>query len=84
MIVVGSNGGGKVDPAWCVNLRAHPEVVCLLKGAELALRAVELSGVERERAWALALKEFPGYANYQARLSRLIPVFTLLRSKHQK
>jgi deazaflavin-dependent oxidoreductase (nitroreductase family) len=75
--VVASKGGSPTDPRWAANLRAHPDVE-LLDGTESRpMRARELSGPEREQWWARAVEEFPRYAEYQLKTTRVLPVFLL-------
>lgn len=78
VLLIGSNGGAVAEPAWCSNLRAQPEVECLIRRRLQAYRAVELSGAERARAFQQAQSLYPGYAHYQRRLTRQIPVFRLV------
>ena len=77
LLLVGSAGGSDREPAWCANLRAHPRIECLREGRMESRLAIELRGAERERAWRLACRVYPGYAHYQAELARTIPVFRL-------
>lgn len=77
LLVVGSNGGAQQEPAWCANLRAQASIAGKYAGRKLALKAVELMGHDRDRAWSLAVQAYPGYLRYQARLARQIPVFRL-------
>lgn len=79
LLVVGSNGGAEREPAWCANLRAAPDIRARYSGRDLSLKAVELEGAQRARAWLLATDAYPGYEQYQARLSRQIPLFRLTR-----
>lgn len=74
LILVASNNGGDAHPAWYLNLVAHPEVT-VQRGAQVfAMTARTAEGAERERLWALAVKNNPGYARYESRTSRRIPV----------
>jgi hypothetical protein len=41
--------------------------------------ARELDGGERNRAWDLVVEQFPLYASYQRKTTRLIPLFALSR-----
>jgi len=41
------------------------------------VRAREAEGPERERLWARVVRAYRGYAAYQARTSRRIPVVVL-------
>ncbi|MGW6271347.1 nitroreductase family deazaflavin-dependent oxidoreductase [Streptomyces sp. NPDC055060] len=78
-ILVGSNFGRPGHPAWTGNLIAHPDVVVNWRGADIPVRARLLAGDERAAAWAAALKFWPPYATYQARVDREIRLFRLER-----
>ncbi|MDI3386499.1 nitroreductase family deazaflavin-dependent oxidoreductase [Streptomyces sp. B-S-A8] len=78
-LLIGSNFGRPGHPAWTSNLLAHPEVSISWKGAEIAVRARLLEGEERAEAWAAALRFWPPYAIYQARVDREIRLFRLER-----
>ena len=77
VIVVGSNGGQESAPAWCANLRAHNRVDVLFADGWCTLQALELDGAERDQAMRQATQIYPGYAYYQARTRRVLPVFRL-------
>ena len=77
-VVIGSNGGKERDPAWVGNLRAAPDgTVRVGRHRVIPVRAREAEGDERDRLWAEAVASFPGYARYQERASRRIPVIVL-------
>jgi deazaflavin-dependent oxidoreductase (nitroreductase family) len=76
-IVVGSHGGADEDPAWVGNLRAEPRATVRRGTATSQVRARELGGPERDRAWALVCARFPLYARYQRKTERRIPLFLL-------
>lgn len=76
-VLIGSNGGRASDPAWCHNLRGAPEVRCVVSGHSGDYRAEELAGEARELAWNLAVDLYPGYARYEQRTDRVIPLFRL-------
>ncbi len=77
VLLVGSGGGAVRRPAWCANLEAHPEVETVRQGRVEKRLARKLTGAERAEAWSLAVNVYPGYASYQVRVSREIPVFRL-------
>jgi deazaflavin-dependent oxidoreductase (nitroreductase family) len=56
IVTVAMNGWMEGDPAWWVNLQAHPDATIELNGRTLKVRARAAVGEERERLWAL----FPG------------------------
>ncbi|OMI39482.1 nitroreductase family deazaflavin-dependent oxidoreductase [Streptomyces sparsogenes] len=78
-LLIGSNFGRPGHPAWTANLLAHPDAEISWKGRDIAVRARLLEGEEREEAWAAALRFWPPYAAYQARVERRIRLFRLTR-----
>ncbi len=79
VLLIASNGGQPQAPGWCHNLRAGPDVECVLKGRVFGYRSQELSGDQYAAAWARAIDLYPGYARYAERSGRLIPLFRLSR-----
>ena len=78
LVIVASRGGDDVDPAWLLNLRAHPQVQVALAGRPaVAMVARVATPDERERLWPRVVAEMPRYAEYQERTSRVIPVVLL-------
>lgn len=78
-VLIASNGGVANHPAWYLNMQANPEVEVEVGGRKLRVRAEDASGSERERLWAKAVGMYAGYADYQKRTERQIPV-VILRS----
>ncbi|MFF3952793.1 nitroreductase/quinone reductase family protein [Streptomyces sp. NPDC001890] len=77
-ILVGSNFGRTGHPAWTANLLAGPDkAVVNWQGRDVPVRATLLAGEEREEVWRAALKFWPPYATYQARVEREIRLFRL-------
>ena len=75
-LLVGSMGGAPSHPAWVHNLRAKPDVQVRDRTEVFPMRVREVTDdPERARLWGLAVAAFPPYADYQAKTSRLIPVF---------
>ncbi|HEY3334884.1 MAG TPA: nitroreductase/quinone reductase family protein [Candidatus Limnocylindrales bacterium] len=77
LIVIASNGGKPDGPAWAANLRAHPTLAIRHRRRVRTMRARELEGAERARAWAIATAAYPGYDDYAARIPHKIPVFAM-------
>ena len=77
LVVVGSMGGTPKDPAWVHNLRAAPDTEVELRGERRAVRARVADAEERERLWPRLVEHYPGFATYQARTEREIPVVIL-------
>jgi F420H(2)-dependent quinone reductase len=76
--LIASAGGQKKNPDWYYNLKAHPHCTLLVSHrGEIPGIAREAEGVERDRAWQAANTQHPGYAAYQQRTQRRIPVMML-------
>ena len=79
ILLVGSNWGRDNNPAWLLNLRAHPRPTVLFRGYRGPMHARELIGPEREAAWARLIVFNPQYARYQSWTERVLPVVRLER-----
>ncbi len=75
--VVGSAGGADRHPAWYHNLLAHPMVRVELGTQSFGAVAVPAEGAERDRLFELIVRVAPGFADYQARVARRLPVVAL-------
>jgi deazaflavin-dependent oxidoreductase (nitroreductase family) len=76
-LVIGSAGGSPRHPAWFHNLVAERRVT-VEDGVFVAdAVAVVLEGAERDRAFARAVETDPGWAEYESRSGRVLPVVTL-------
>jgi deazaflavin-dependent oxidoreductase (nitroreductase family) len=75
--VIGSNAGRDRDPAWVGNLRAHPDVRVRVARDVRSMRARETEGEERDRLWAAASRDYPGFDDYASWTTRRIPVIVL-------
>lgn len=79
-LIAASKAGAPSHPAWYHNLLAHPEVLIETADAgTVALRARELIGAERDEAWTRFTTRSKGFADYEARTTRVIPVIALER-----
>jgi deazaflavin-dependent oxidoreductase (nitroreductase family) len=78
-IVFASAAGADKDPAWFLNLKAHPEVSIEVGTDSLPVLATELTGAERDRLYAEQARLFPGFKEYEEKTDRLIPVVALTR-----
>ena len=78
LVVVASRGGDDAYPAWYLNLVENPEVTVRRRGADpLSYRASVAEPAERERLWGLAIQAYRGYADYQRKTERQIPIVVL-------
>jgi len=52
LVTLAMNGWASPEPAWWLNLQAHPDTVVDLKDGRRAVRGRAAEGAERERLWA--------------------------------
>jgi deazaflavin-dependent oxidoreductase (nitroreductase family) len=76
-LVIASAGGAPNHPDWFHNLVANPRVKVEAGVFTYDAQAVVLEGAERDRIFARAVDADPGWADYQARTKRVIPVVAL-------
>ena len=78
-VIIASKAGSDTHPDWYHNLVRNP-IVTLETGDEtFSARARVSQGEERERLYAAQAALMPGFAEYQRRTSRQIPVVVLER-----
>ncbi|HKI93606.1 MAG TPA: nitroreductase family deazaflavin-dependent oxidoreductase [Gaiellaceae bacterium] len=77
LVVIASNGGEDRAPGWSLNLEANPRAVVEIDGDTIAVTARTASPEERERLWVGITATYAGYARYQERTARPIPVLLL-------
>lgn len=77
--VFASKAGADTHPDWYHNLRAHPKVSVEVGTEHYDAMARDVEGDERTRVYAEQASRFPGFADYQAKTSRVIPVVELIR-----
>jgi len=77
-LIVASFGGAAKHPAWYFNLAKRPDQVWMEQGGRrVRVRATSLAGAEREVAWRRIVSAAPGFAEYQRKTDREIPVVRL-------
>lgn len=82
-LVVASAKGAVTDPAWAHNLRAQNEISIEAhldgRSETVEVTATELSGTDRDVAFARFVERAPAFASYQRRAAatRTLPVFRL-------
>ncbi len=79
-LVAASKAGAPDNPDWFHNLRAHAEVsVETPDDGTVDVTARVLEGAERDEAWARFTAMSDGFAAYEQKTSRTIPVIALTR-----
>lgn len=77
-LVVASANGAPANPAWYLNLAAHPDQVTVEQaGRKVAVTAEELQGAEREQAWQQIKAAADNFRKYEETTDRLLPVIRL-------
>ncbi|GAB3896043.1 hypothetical protein GCM10027612_49790 [Microbispora bryophytorum subsp. camponoti] len=77
MLVIASAGGSPRHPAWYHNVRANPHVTVETGVFTIEAEATVVEGAERERLFARAVEADSGWADYQTRSGRVLPVVAL-------
>lgn len=77
-LIVASRAGAAQHPAWFYNLVKSPDLVEVeVEGRRTAVTPEVLAGAERAAAWERITHENAGYARYQEKTDREIPVVRL-------
>ena len=80
LIIIGSFAGAPQNPAWVYNLRANPAAHVELGTEAFDATARELPSNERDELFGEISAASPGFAEYQSKTSRVIPLFELQRA----
>ena len=81
LILIGSNGGNEVHPAWIHNLRNEGRARVRLGSRTFPVKVSEAKGEERVRLWEMMVDQFAGYEGYESKTTREIPVVILTRTE---
>lgn len=77
--VFASKGGAPTNPDWYHNLVAHPTVTVEVGTDSFEATATPVTGPERDRIYAQQSALNPGFAEYQQKTKRSIPVVAIDR-----
>jgi deazaflavin-dependent oxidoreductase (nitroreductase family) len=75
--VFASKGGAPTHPDWYHNVLANPQVSAEIGSRTERFTARVAEGDERERIWAPHKQDNPGFADYERKTTRQIPVVIL-------
>lgn len=75
--IFASKAGADTHPDWYRNLLANPDVSAEIGTDTVTLRARDLPADEREPIWEKQKQDYPGFAGYEAKTDRVIPVVML-------
>jgi len=79
MIIVGSKAGADTNPDWVHNVRANPRAHIEVGTDAYDVTVRELPSEERDATYPKVVELAPGFGEYQAKTSRVIPLFELQR-----
>lgn len=74
VVLVASYGGDDRHPAWYRNLQADPEVQLVMRGQRFSAQARTATPEEKAELWPRVTAAYRGYAGYQRRTDRDIPL----------
>ena len=78
IVLVASWGGDDRHPQWYLNLQANPDVEIRFQGGDVERRkARTATAEERAELWPKITSKYGGYAQYQTKTDREIPVVLL-------
>lgn len=77
VVLVASYGGDDRHPTWFLNLRDDPKVEITMNGRTRSMRAHVASPEEKAALWPRVVAAYKGYAQYQERTDRDIPLVIL-------
>ena len=77
MVLVASNGGDDRHTNWYLNLRDDPNVEITMDGRTRPMRARVASADKKAELWPRVVAAHRGYAQYQTRTNRDIPLVIL-------
>jgi deazaflavin-dependent oxidoreductase (nitroreductase family) len=79
LAIVASKAGAPTNPDWYYNLLANPLATVEVGSERFQVRAAVAEEQERERLYTKMVERIPGFAAYQQKTSRKIPVVILSR-----
>jgi deazaflavin-dependent oxidoreductase (nitroreductase family) len=77
--IFASKGGAPSNPDWYHNLLAHPDVQVEFGPDTYTAMAAVVTGPKRDEIFDRQKKIMPGFAEYEANTTRVIPVVALTR-----
>ncbi|MCG3170695.1 MAG: Deazaflavin-dependent nitroreductase [Pseudomonadales bacterium] len=77
IVLVASNAGTTTDPAWLINMRAHPAVAVTIRGHRRAMTARVADDDEHRHYWPRVAEMFPVWEMVQNNSLRRFPIVVL-------
>ena len=79
LVIIASKGGAPTNPHWYNNLVAHPSASVEVGTEKFEVQASVTAEPERTRLYNKMVEMMPGFAEYQRKTKRTIPVIVLRR-----
>ncbi len=79
LVIIASKGGAPTNPDWYYNLIAHPDVTVEVGTEQLQVHATVAAEPDRTRLYQKMVAMMPGFAEYEQKTTRKIPVIILTR-----
>lgn len=79
LVIAASKAGAPSHPDWYYNLVAHPQVTVEVGAEQFQALAAVTVEPERSHLYEKIVREHPGFADYQKKTTRTIPVIVLTR-----
>jgi deazaflavin-dependent oxidoreductase (nitroreductase family) len=80
-VIIASKGGAPNNPDWYYNIVANTKVTVEIGTEQFSARASIATEPERTRLFNKMVEIMPGFAEYQKKTTRIIPVIILSREK---
>ena len=80
LVIIASKGGAPTNPDWYYNVLAHPRVTVEVGTQRFETQAEVAAEPERSRLYGKMVEMMPGFADYQRKTTRTIPVLVLTRT----
>jgi deazaflavin-dependent oxidoreductase (nitroreductase family) len=81
LVIIASKAGAPTHPNWYFNILAHPQVTVEVGETQFQVQASVAAEPERTRLYNQMIEMMPGFADYQRKTTRVIPVIILTRVK---
>jgi deazaflavin-dependent oxidoreductase (nitroreductase family) len=81
LVVIASKGGAPSHPDWYHNIVAHPQVTVEVGTEKIEATASVAQEPERRRLYDKMIQVMPGFAEYEKKTTRSIPVIVLTPKK---
>ncbi|HEY1741487.1 MAG TPA: nitroreductase family deazaflavin-dependent oxidoreductase [Acidimicrobiia bacterium] len=75
--IFASKAGAPTNPDWYHNLRANPSAEIEIGAETMPVTARVAGDDERDKIWETQKQRYPGFADYEAKTTRTIPVVIL-------